>query len=138
MWSYEFATNTEVDRAACWAALKAVHTGQATTASGDIFQLHGPFETGTELSVTPAGQETFRSVIIELHEGKAYADLTDYAGLTLAFRYTLADLPGGGTRLSHSLVIDGDNVDEAGPALGPQITADFPADLADLVALARG
>jgi hypothetical protein len=138
MWSYEFATDTDLDRSSCWTALAAVHTGQASTAGGDIFELHGPFEVGTELSVTPAGQETFRSVITDLDEGKAYADLTQYEGLTLAFRYTLADLPGGGTRLSHRLVIDGDGADAVGPKLGPQITADFPADLDELIALAGG
>jgi len=138
MWSYEFATDTDLERTACWTALAAVHTGEAATIGGDVFELHGPFEMGTELSVTPAGQETFRSVITELDEGPAYADLTNYDGLTLAFRYTLADLPGGGTRLTHSLVIDGEQADAVGPELGPQITADFPADLAGLIALARG
>jgi hypothetical protein len=138
MWSYEFATDTHLDRTSCWAALAAIHTGQATTAGGDVFELHGPFEVGTELSVTPAGQGTFRSVITELDEGKTYADLTHYDGLTLAFRYTLADLPGGSTRLSHCLVIDGDAADAVGPKLGPQITADFPADLDELITLARG
>jgi hypothetical protein len=138
MWSYEFATDTDLDRTACWTALAAVHTGQAATAGGDVFELHGPFEVGTELSVTPAGQQTFRSVITELDEGKTYQDLTRYNGLTLAFRYTLADLPGGGSRLSHRLVIDGDDADAVGPELGPQITADFPADLDELIALARG
>jgi hypothetical protein len=138
MWSYEFATDTDLDRTACWTALAAVHTGQAATAGGDVFELHGPFEVGTELSVTPAGQQTFRSVITELDEGKTYQDLTRYNGLTLAFRYTLADLPGGGSRLSHRLVIDGDDAGAVGPELGPQITADFPADLDELIALARG
>jgi hypothetical protein len=138
MWSYEFATDTDLDRTSCWSALAAVHSGQATTAGGDVFELHGPFEVGTELSVTPAGQETFRSVITELDEGQTYADLTEYDGLRLAFRYTLADLPGGGTRLSHRMVIDGDDADAVGPELGPQITADFRADLDELIALARG
>jgi len=54
-------------------------------------------------------------VITELDEGNTYADRTHYDGLILAFRYTLADLPDGGTRLSHRLIIDG-------PELGPQIT----------------
>jgi hypothetical protein len=138
MWSYEFATDTDLDRTSCWTALAAVHAGQTTTAGGDVFELHGPFEVGTELSVTPAGQETFRSVITQLDEGNTYADLTHYDGLTLAFRYTLADLPSGGTRLSHRLVIDGEAADAVGPELGPQITSDFPADLDELVALARG
>jgi hypothetical protein len=138
MWSYEFATDTDLDRASCWTALAAIHTGHATTASGDVFELHGSFEVGTELSVTPAGQETFRSVITELDEGNAYADQTHYDGLMLTFRYTLADLPDGGTRLSHRLVIEGDDADAVGPELGPQITEDFPADLDELIALARG
>jgi hypothetical protein len=56
----------------------------------------------------------------------------------VAFGYTLADLPDGGTRLSQRLIIDGDDADAVGPELGPRITEDFPADLDELVALARG
>jgi hypothetical protein len=77
-------------------------------------------------------------VITELDEGNTYADRTHYDGLILAFRYTLADLPDGGTRLSHRLIIDGGDVDAFGPELGPQITGDFPADIDELIALARG
>ena len=77
-------------------------------------------------------------MITELDEGNTYADRTDYAGLILALRYTLADLPDGGTRLSHRLVIDGGDADAVSPELGPRITEDFPADLDELIALARG
>jgi len=57
-------------------------------------------------------------VITELDEGNTYADPTHYEGLILAFRYTLADLPDGGTRLSHRPIIDGGDVDAVGPELG--------------------
>jgi hypothetical protein len=138
MWSYEFATDTDVDAAACWKALEAVHMGRASTPSGDRFEPHGPFAVGSEVSITPAGQDTFRSVVTELQEGVVYADETRFDGLTLTFRYTFTALPDGGTRLCHRLVIDGPAADEVGPQLGPQIAADFPTDLAELISLARG
>lgn len=138
MWSYEFATDTDVKRAACWSALTAAHSGAAATPGGDRFELHGPVEVGTEVSVTPAGQDTFTSTIIELDPEVGYADRTEFGDVTLTFGYRFTDRPDGGTRIAHRLVIDGSGADRAGPELGAQITADFAEDLDQLIELARG
>ena len=79
---------------------------------------------GTELDVTPEGQQTFRSVIVELVPERVYADHTDYNGIGLLFRHVLEDTDGG-TRVTHTLEIDGPGADEVGPELGPQISGDF-------------
>ncbi len=61
---------------------------------------------GTELSVTPAGmEEALTSIIVELTDGEAYADQTEFNGLILTDRYTLAPLEGGGTRVTQRTVI---------------------------------
>lgn len=118
-----------------WAALRDQHTGAAESEDGDVFEIHGPFEVGTELSVTPHGQGTFRSRIIELVENERYADETIFGDVTLTFRYILTPV-GRGTRLAHELVIDGPGADTVGPELGPQISADFPTDLQSVFAAA--
>ena len=136
MWTTQYAAETEAAPAAVWAALRDLHSGTRLSDRSDTFELHGPFAAGTELSVTPQGQDTFRSVIVELDEPNAYADRTQFQDLTLLFRHTLTPLPAGGTRVTHRLEIDGPGADQAGPELGPQISADFPVAMADLFAAA--
>lgn len=128
MWNTAVTADTDLPRAAVWAALEALHRGELSYPGADVFELHGPFAVGTELDVTPGGQDTFRSVIIELVPGERYADRTEYEGLSLLFRHTLVDAPTG-TRVTHELEIDGAGADEVGPELGPQISGDFGAAL---------
>ena len=137
MWSTEYSTETDLAAAPIWAALSDLHHGVALDGNSDRFEPHGPFAVGTELTVTPQGQGSFRSTIIELTENSVYADRTEFGGLMLTFRHTLAPLAGGGTRVTHQLVIDGDEAGTMGPELGPQISADFPEAMNTLLAAAR-
>lgn len=135
MWHTEHTAETELPASTVWTALRDLHTGAAPSADGDTFEIHGPFQVGTELSVTPQGQETFRSRIIELVEDERYADETTFGDLTLTFRHLLRGTDGG-TAVTHQLVIDGPGSDQAGPELGAQIAADFPAAMQSLFASA--
>ena len=135
VWSTEYTAETDLAPATVWAALRAVHEGRLTYEGADEFVLHGPFAVGTRVSVTPAGQETFDSTIIELDEGRVYADETVFGDLTLVFRHTLEPVAGG-TRVTHTLEIDGVSAQEIGPELGAQISADFPETMAQLLAAA--
>ena len=137
MWSTQYAAETDAAPEAVWAALKALHSGVRLSERSDAFELHGPFEAGTEISVTPQGQDTFRSVIVELDEPRVYADRTQFGDLQLTFRHTLAAIPGGGTKVTHQLSIDGADADQVGPELGPQISGDFPVAMSDLFAAAH-
>jgi hypothetical protein len=103
----------------------------------DAFHLHGPFAVGTTLTVTPQGQDPMQSTIICLERGVVYADRTAFGELTLEFRHDLMPTPDGGTRVTHTLAIDGPGSELAGSELGPQISADFPAAMAELVAAAE-
>ncbi|TAL43528.1 MAG: polyketide cyclase [Salinibacterium sp.] len=131
MWAHDYTATTDLSPEQVWAALRALHTGELTYDGADTFELHGPFAVGTELDVTPVGQGTFRSTIVELVENERYADRTEYNGLTLLFRHTLEALDGG-TRVTHRLEISGDAADAVGPELGPQISGDFDESMAAL------
>jgi carbon monoxide dehydrogenase subunit G len=136
MWTAEHTSDTDVRPAAIWTALRNLHTGATASPGGDRFEIHGPFAVGTELDVTPQGQDTFRSRITELVENERYADVTEFGDVTLTFRHTL-EPTSAGTRITHQLVIDGPGADKVGSELGPQITADFPEALQGLIASAR-
>ena len=137
MWSTEYSTETDLTAPAIWAALSDLHHGVTLDGNRDRFELHGPFAVGTQLTVTPQSQGSFLSTITELTENQVYADRTEFGGLILTFRHALAPLAGGGTRVTHQLVIDGGDADTMGPELGPQISADFPEAMEALLAAAR-
>ena len=137
MWTTEYSAETEASPEAVWTALRDLHSGVKLSEKSDTFELHGPFEVGTAISVTPQGQDTFLSKIIELDEPRIYADETAFGDLTLRFRHTLTPTAAGGTSITHRLEIEGAGSDTIAPGLGPQISEDFPEAMADLIAAAR-
>jgi hypothetical protein len=76
------------------------------------------------------------STIIELEPGRVYADQTRFGDLLLTFRHTLSSVTAGGTQVTHTLEITGAGADQVGPELGPQISADFPVAMAELLSAA--
>jgi hypothetical protein len=132
MWTNEYSAVTPLPPEAVWRALRGLHEGTISYPGADHFDLHGPFAVGTDVSVTPEGQETFQSRIVDLVENRTYADQTSYGDVTLLFRHTLQPL-GDGTRVTHRLDITGPSADQIGPELGPQISGDFDVTMAQLL-----
>ena len=137
MWTTQYASTTTANPDAVWGALQALHSGIALGPESDSFVLHGPFAVGSTLTVTPEGQDPMTSTIIELEPGVVYADQTVFGDITLTFRHRLTPTAAGGTDVVHHLEISGDGSDQVGPELGPQISADFPAGMAELLAAAE-
>ena len=133
MWSTSFEGTTSADASAVWDRLRALHSGEALGPASDRFELHGPFAVGTRLTITPQGQEPMSSVITELEPQVVYADQTAFGELVLTFRHRLEPRNDGGTRVTHTLEITGAGADEIGPELGPQISADFPVAMTELL-----
>ncbi|TPL03229.1 polyketide cyclase [Mesorhizobium sp. B2-4-14] len=137
MWSNEYTAISPLPARAIWNALKALHEGRLTYEGSDTFVLHGPFAKGTRVSVTPVGQDTFESTIVDLVENVTYADQTSFGDSTLLFRHTLVPVEGG-TQVTHRLEISGPSAAEVGPELGPQISGDFDTSMARLFEEAKG
>jgi hypothetical protein len=77
------------------------------------------------------------STIVALVPHATYADRTVFGDLELTFRHDLTPVAGGGTTVTHTLVIDGPGSDDIGPELGPQISSDFPVAMAELFSAAE-
>lgn len=137
MWATSYQATTMAEAERVWEALRRLHTGESLGPSSDSFVLDGPFAVGTELTITPQGQDPMRSTIVELTPNRAYADRTLFGELELTFRHSLRPVDGGGTIVTHTLEIDGPGSAEVGPELGPQISADFPVAMAELLAAAE-
>jgi hypothetical protein len=136
MWTTSHSETTDAAPEAVWTALEKLHSGTPIGPNSDAFELHGPFQAGTTLTITPQGQEPMQSTIVELLPGRVYADRTVFGDLELTFRHDLVPTPDGGTRVTHTLVIDGPGADHVGPELGPQISGDFPVAMSELLAAA--
>lgn len=136
MWTHECTTETDVPVDRIWRTFVDIHSGRLRLPGGDTFRPEGDLAVGTRIAVTPAGQDTMTSVVTELEPGSAYADETRYGDLTLTFRHRFEPVEGT-TRITHALTITGPGSDEAGPVVGPQISADFPEQLDALVDAAR-
>ena len=137
MWTTSHQGTTSATPTAVWDALQALHSGTALGPNSDVFELHGPFDVGTRLTITPQGQDSLESVITELERDVVYADQTTYGSITLTFRHHLDPTPSGGTVVTHQLEIVGEGADEVGPELGAQISSDFPATMDELLAAAE-
>jgi hypothetical protein len=137
MWTTEHIAETDLPRDAVWTAIREVHAGRRTAPGLDVFELTGPFAVGSVVHVTPEGQDTIASTIVELEDGVRYADRTELDGIALVFSYDLRDTADGGTSVTHRLVIEGEAADAVAPELGPQIAADFPASMAATFEVAR-
>lgn len=137
MWTHEHARATAAAPAAVWRVLSDLDRWADWDTSMASVRLDGPLAVGSTVVMTPIGQDPITSTIVEVTENRAYADETEFGGVTLRFRHDLHPLPAGGTRVVHRLEITGDGADTLGPELGPQITADFPDAMAGLLARAE-
>jgi hypothetical protein len=137
MWTTSHEGTTTATPEAVWDALAALHSGTKLGPNSDTFELHGPLAVGTTLTVTPQGQEPVQSTIIVCEPGKTYADETVLGDVSLVFRFDFAAQADGTTRVTHTLDVTGPAADQLGPELGPQISADFPATMAELLAAAE-
>lgn len=99
----------------------------------DAIELDGPFVAGATGTITPAGMPTLPFRLTRVVAGRAFDDETPFEGHVLRFLHDLEPLPGGGTRITHAVEIEGPAAD----AIGPNVTGDTPEAMAALVALAE-
>ena len=136
MWEHVHVGETTASREAVWRVLRAIDDWAAWDTSMEWVRLDGPFGVGSTVVMKPTGQDPITSVIVEVTENEAYADETQFGGVTLRFSHTLEALDNGGTRVIHRLAITGPEADQVGPKLGPAITEDFPEAMDALLARA--
>ncbi len=137
MWTHEHVAETDLTPREIWPTLCDIDNWTTWDTSMEHTALLGPFAVGTEISMTPKGQDAIRSTIVAVEPEALYADETTFGGVLLRFSHTLTRLDAGGTRIVHRLTISGPEADRVAPELGPQITEDFPQAMDGLIAAAR-
>ncbi|MFJ1969513.1 polyketide cyclase [Streptomyces sp. NPDC087903] len=133
MWTYEHSIETDVAPEAVWRLWADVESWGKWNADIETIEISGPFAAGTEVVMTPAGEDPVRLRIAEARVDELFVDEARFDGLLLR---TLHRLDAGErlrTRVTYRMEITGAAADELGPHIGPAVTADWPDTMAALV-----
>ncbi len=135
MWSYEASQEATAPPERLWQLYSDVGTWPTWDRANGYTTLDGPFRAGTKGAVKFTGQDPLPFTLVAVDRGRSFADETDLGDVVVRFEHRFE--AGAGTTTSTTRVtISGPAADTLGPELGPQVTADIPAQLAAIAALA--
>ncbi|MDJ0457674.1 polyketide cyclase [Arthrobacter sp. NQ7] len=137
MWEYQNAVETTAAPEAIWRLWSDVENWGTWNAEIEKIEINGPFAPGTQILMTPPGDDPIPLVIAEAVENERFVDEARFGDLLLRTTHRI-DADQGRTRVVYRMEITGSGADEAGPQIGPGITADWPETMAALVKMAGG
>jgi len=137
MWEYENAVETTAAPEAIWRLWSDVENWGTWNAEIEKIEINGPFAAGSQILMTPPGDDPIPLVIAEAVENERFVDEARFGDLLLRTTHRI-DADQGRTRVVYRMEITGSGADEAGPEIGPGITADWPETMAALVKMAGG
>jgi len=134
MWTKDCSVNVPASPDAVWAVLGDVAGWSRWNDGVESIELDGPVAVGTKFVMTPPGEDPITSEIIELLDGEAITDRTDFQGLQIRVRHLLSATATGSTTVTYHVEVTGDAPGEVMREVGEGISADFPDVLASLSA----
>ena len=137
MWEYQNAVETTAAPEAIWRLWSDVENWGTWNAEIEKIEINGPFAAGSQILMTPPGDDPIPLVIAEAVENERFVDEARFGDLLLRTTHRI-DADQGRTRVVYRMEITGSGADEAGPQIGPGITADWPETMAALVKMAGG
>ncbi|AJF65587.1 polyketide cyclase [Streptomyces vietnamensis] len=137
MWEYEHGIETTATPEAIWRLWADVENWGAWNAEIEKIEISGPFEEGARITMTPPGDDPVELVVAEAVEDELFVDEARFGDLLLRTVHRIDRLDRDRVRVVYRMEITGTGADEAGPQIGPGITADWPDTMASLVELAR-
>lgn len=136
MWEYEHGIETEATSDAIWRLWADVEHWGDWNAEIEKIEISGPFAAGGRITMTPPGDDPIVLRIAEAVEGELFVDEARFGDLLLRTTHRIDRIDQGHNRVVYRMEITGAGADEAGPQIGPGITADWPDTMASLVELA--
>ncbi len=136
MWEYQHSIETTAAPEAIWRLWADVDNWGAWNAEIEKIEIDGPFAPGAQITMTPPGEDPILLRVAEAVEGELFVDEARFGGLVLRTAHRIEPADGGRIRVVYRMEITGDGADEAGPQIGPGITADWPETMASLARLA--
>lgn len=139
MWEYEHTAETTASPADLWRHWSSMELWPQWNAGIEKIEVDGPFEVGTTFAMTsPGDDEPIRMRLTEVIPERLFTDEMDAGDFVVRTVHELRPSASGTTRVVYRTEISGPAAAQAGPQLGPAITADFPDVVAALVRLAEG
>ncbi|MEU1037864.1 SRPBCC family protein [Streptomyces sp. NPDC005551] len=136
MWKYEHSIETSATPESIWRLWADVENWGAWNAEIEKIEISGPFAAGGRITMTPPGDDPVLLRIAEVVEGELFVDEASFGDLLLRTTHRIDRIGQGRSRVVYRMEITGTGADEAGPQIGPGITADWPDTMASLVELA--
>jgi Polyketide cyclase / dehydrase and lipid transport len=134
-YSYSHVLEDDVAPDAVWALYEDVSTWPAWDAQAEWVTRDGPFAAGVAGEMKFRGMEPLPYRLTRVEPLREFVDETPLGDLTVRVSHVLEPLGSGRLRVIYAAEIDGPQ-EQAGQ-VGPAITADFPATMASLLALAK-
>lgn len=138
MWEYENSIETSATPEAIWRLWAHVENWGAWNGEIEKIEINGPFTAGTQILMTPPGDDPIPLVIAEAVENQRFVDEARFGDLLLRTTHRIDPIGKDRIRVVYRMEITGSGADEAGPQIGPGITADWPETMAALVRMAGG
>ncbi|MFF4422851.1 SRPBCC family protein [Streptomyces sp. NPDC001549] len=136
MWEYEHSIETAAAPEAIWRLWADVENWGAWNAEIEKIEIGGPFSAGTEITMTPPGDDPILLRIAEAVEGERFVDEARFGDILLRTTHRIDPIGQDRIRVVYRMEITGSGADEVGPQIGPGITADWPDTMASLAELA--
>ncbi|WP_416418816.1 polyketide cyclase [Paenarthrobacter aromaticivorans] len=137
MWDYEHSIETTAAPEGLWRLWTDVENWGSWNAEIERVEIDGPFAVGSQILMTPPGDDPIQLRIAEMVDGELFVDEARFDELLIRTAHRLDRLDGGRVRVVYRMEITGAGADQVGPEIGPAITADWPDTMASLVELAQ-
>lgn len=136
MWEYEHSAETTAAPDVVWRLWSDIAAWPQWNDGIEKITVDGPFAAGTSFTMTPPGDEPIQMRLTQIVPGEQFTDEMDAGDFVVRTVHRL-EPAAGRTRIIYRTEITGPGAGQAGPQLGPAITADFPEVLAALAKLAE-
>jgi uncharacterized protein YndB with AHSA1/START domain len=137
MWEYEYSAQTTASPETVWRFFADVPGWTAWNAGVEKIEMHGPFEVGATFTMTPPGDDPITMRLTEIVPGEVWTDEMDAGDFVVRTIHRLRPNRTGGSTITYRTEFHGPAADQAGPEIGPAITADFPDVVSALIAVAE-
>ena len=132
-WQCEHAIETTATPTAIWARWADTASWQTWNAGVKQIRLAGPFATGSWFEMTLPDGEVVSSRLDDVKPLERFVDETLVGDLRVRVSHRILPLANGRTQIVYALAATGPDAAQ----VGPMISADFPAVLAQLAQLAE-
>jgi Polyketide cyclase / dehydrase and lipid transport len=134
-YTYSHVIEADVAPEAVWALYDDVSTWPAWDAEAEWVTRDGPFATGSAGEMKFRGMDPLAYRLTRVEPLREFVDETPVGDLVVRVSHRLDPVAPGRLRLTYAAEIDGPQAQAE--QIGPAITADFPATMASLLALAK-